>query len=261
MSGRASLDQVWAMHRMVFDAPEEYRLKMEMDLAKFISMNLILLNDGYITFAGDDREAMYAKYYARKRGVPHLIADVDPDVFFSVSVYTQLVKKSNWSALGVPAMVMTDNEVDIDVVHAIAEYLTGAPESEPVTAWDDSYLNRQLIRELFVSFFAESVEENGALYLASVLVTAPWIKRRLAFSSNSSDSNCIARLKEAVQLIGRRGEDFGISVIPDIREYPVPDCNQLAVNIEPIKSRSVRRTVAQLYCAAMTMDYIRRGDR
>ena len=71
MSGRDTLDQV-GFSSVVFNEPEAYRLKLENDLAKFVDNGITVIDEGRIRFAGEERKAMYAKYYARKRGVSEL---------------------------------------------------------------------------------------------------------------------------------------------------------------------------------------------
>ena len=67
MSGRATFEQVWVTQRVVFAARDAQRLTLERYLQKFVDIGLIVIEDWSIRFAGDDREAMYAKYFARKR--------------------------------------------------------------------------------------------------------------------------------------------------------------------------------------------------
>ncbi len=266
MNGQATFDQVWAIHYVAFNAEDEDRVRLEVNLQAFMDMGLIVMDGDLIKFAGTDQEAMYAKYYARKRGERRVVGDIRPDLLMTISVQVEIASEAGWEDIRVINLNVDDQENDKESIHSLARALVGVEESEEIASGVFRSEDRSQIGALYAILLERIAKGGNVLCLAEIDVRASWMAGRMAVYSESGedDETCqsaIARLERVVQDIASRGVAVGVSVTSETHEYVVPEVEELAERMLTARNPQLRRRLAEAHSSAMQFLYVNGEDR
>jgi len=133
--GNGTFDQIWQME-YVFNGESRWtRQILEQELGNYVTQGVIIPKEDKLTFAGDDFDRVYVKYFAKEQDIPVYIRDVPLELalYFGVQALVERLKGVG-SFRGVYA---AREEIDIgklaeDLGRATAEgdFFSTAPPSQ-----------------------------------------------------------------------------------------------------------------------------------
>jgi hypothetical protein len=262
MSGHSTFEQVWELRRLSLGALPETRPRLEANFKKFTGMGLIAEEDGIIRFAGDERESMYAKYYARKRGVRRLIGEVEPDSLIPASAQLELAISSEWDVVGFTYFASAQREAEGQFIHSAAAALAGSVDPAEVTGRTVGRAERSVLSELYMKFLIENGAGNKQLAVASIAMNP--LNRDFALIQGCADEDAysveVARLEDAIRDLSSRAAEFGVAVASDIRGYGVPEVDFLAGRMSHVEDGHMRNSLGQSHTQMMQDCYIHARD-
>lgn len=265
MNGFATLDEVWALQRLAYGADDDKRTEMNERLNFFRDSDLISIDGGRIKFSGDDREAMYAKYYAKKRGVMRLISEVTPEVLLPIAIQASVVVNSGWSPSGITTVGSPTQDFTSDFLYRVADAMIGIADIDDVLPVPSRTLSRDLVMELYFEFCEAIRSSKGLLIFASVSLSSSWLNRHLFFNQSIEDEvpeveKTIANFESVGRDLAARAGDFDLAVSVDMRPYRVPLLDDLAGSMASIRDMRLRRMLARVHFETMVRYYVDSRD-
>jgi hypothetical protein len=95
-NGRASLEELAFVERVFFGANESVLMELQRDVEEFENVGLVQTSGQGVHFAGDEREALYAKYYARKIDARFSVSSTDLSTIGAVAAHADIADHSSW---------------------------------------------------------------------------------------------------------------------------------------------------------------------
>lgn len=259
-NGRATLDQLSHIQHVLFGRSEEHRIVMENDLDTFQDLGLIENHGGKIGFAGDERETIYAKYFARAKGIRSLVSSLDPADYFAILLQRRLAGSNSWKVLGTPLATIEEIEVGEEIVHQIAHALVTGVDSEQIINRGNRWVIRGMITEIYYDMVRLRDANEGSIALASITARSPWLNRQLTFSVGEGGNDEKVAFDERLETVASRARDVGIEIAWRTDTYDIPDQTILFERIASADNVLLRRSLASVHYF-MTMRAYKRGDR
>lgn len=112
-NGHATLDQLWFIEHTINDGEKWSYECLKQHLDHFTEEGILIIDLGVISFAGDDFDRIYSKYYARQRKVNLGFSDWTPEQFFNVRFSGFVHKTGNFQPISpfLPIAISMGNNI------------------------------------------------------------------------------------------------------------------------------------------------------
>lgn len=253
-NGLATLEQLWFVHHVAFGAPQTGRVELEKGLEEFQRSGLIRISDSKIKFAGDEREGLYAKYFAKKRGVELSVSGIPPDVALGLRLHQILARQRHVIPIGGITLDQPEDSARGKLAFRFMKCLTLGQR----TGCDDLLASapRDLIKDLYQEILTLAQKKQSRVDMISVEVKAPEIGCVILMLSQVSNENTNDKIKHKIAGLNERANAIGGELILTIEGYTIPPLEDLLQGLENSGNGRLSGILASVHFLAMMDAYL-----
>ncbi|MCD6493119.1 MAG: hypothetical protein J7K36_04885 [Archaeoglobaceae archaeon] len=252
-SGYATFDQIW-FAEFVFSGEKKWtkeRLLKQFNLLR--EKQVISVRDDIITFAGDDFDRIYAKYFARKQGIPLSINEIPFEIY--------LVMRLNFFLMGKlkgiqPFSFPTVGEIrDLRVKEAAFMMKEDDRERNPFKIMPET---AQEVYKLMTDF-----QGVDSCQVARIAVNSPWITVQQWYrwrSMETTKQHLISIIQSLLSEPKNRALTLGGDLDIEVYDLPVVPMEILAKKVENSENIKLKHELSTWHSIKMVNVYLKQHD-
>ena len=246
--GMANFEQIWQMEYVFRGESRWTKQSLLQELEVFVNQNVIIPKEDKLSFAGDDFDRIYVKYFAREQDVTVKIRDLRVEVALYLRVQALLEKFNDVDSF--PGLFATP--ADIDVRGVVARLVDSAFE-------EDIFSSSPLVEERYYRM----IENQGksAFPLLQLRISFPWTTiNTLHYVKDAKDNLPLVAFQKHLEPLINRAKEVGATLTADILELPVAPLDLLAHKIETTENERLRSLITFRHLNRMYQEYVERGN-
>ena len=225
---------------------------------KFIDLKILSQNEDGFKFNGDDFDAIYAKYYARKKGVLLLYLNWPFD--FGIAQKLSITIRNRASGLLTYSVNKRDAENEdhapelISKINEINTCINGA-DKDIFSEYEDEM-------ESIFGILVENDRLNSSIRLYSIKLPLNQDIILLEYYSDISRAAEITeKLEKFLTPIIERADEFNVRITLEIHDVELPELNSMIKLLNQSENEKVRTIIAEDHCQKFADAYIYDQDR
>jgi len=252
-SGYATFDQIW-FAEFVFSGEKKWtkeRLLRQFNLLR--EKQVVDVRDDIITFAGDDFDRIYAKYFARKQGIPLSINEIPFEIY--------LIMRLNLFLMGRLKGIQT---LSFPIVGEIRDLKI--KEAALMMKEDDRETNPfKIMPEVAQEVYKLMTDFQGvdSCQVARVAVNSPWITVQQWYrwrSLETAKQHSISIIQSLLSEVKNRAFTLGGNLDIEIYELPVVPMEILAKKVEDSENIILKHELSAWHSFKMVNVYLKQHN-
>lgn len=252
---KATFEQEWFIEYLISGTTRWTQESLSDNLQYFRKIGLVTVNEvGAISFAGDDFDRIYSKYYSKKHGITQSITDKPPE---DIAGYILAATLSEMLNLPLGMFLENTDILSSDIQDTVSLfYMNDDTEVKSLKNPFDTY--PMLAYRFYVGCFEHLNEKSFPLI--SVTLTSPWYKVRnlLTYEFTGSDAQTTVyeeKIDNVIQELRSRALQLGGDIEYEIHSLPVLSPDVLTKKLVLSKSETLRTTAYRFHYENMIDNY------
>ena len=226
---------------------------------RFVEKGLVRITEHGIEFAGDERESLYAKYYARKVGGRFNGISLPANVLGAVSTHSKVARESAWQPIAGRFLfeeesVVEEGDLDLAIDALLRERQTLGEELTP----ENSSRARMLTYHHDASL--DVLDEGQNLFLlGSIRVSSTRVGKTIIWTVDSEiegRGHPISHAQEMKTIANSLGGDIEIR----FREVQLPDRDAVWRNVRGLVAGRRQSELSGIHVRRMSVAYVQKRD-
>ena len=244
--GLVTLDQVWNFEYIFNGESSWTKIMLEDAFRLFLEESILKVDNGLISFAGDDFDKIYAKYLAREKGIPLSFSAFSVERRWRTVLFDFIGMKDRLREMFIYSTLPF---VDIlKVVHEIAAHETGR----------DVFVDSELLaNELYLVMVEYQSETTIPVILINL--SLPGLNLQSLYrAAKPSDLEALKEGMDLVTLLSERIENLGGNLTVERSEIPVVPLADLADKVEHTANERFRLMLATYHLGLAAIAYLKK---
>ena len=247
-----SFDQAWFIE-YIFNTGTEWTRDSLKEKVEFLTSNgVIRCENGILSFAGDDFDRIYCKYYSRKLDIYETINDIPFDLRFRFGIDAEV--RNNLPCVQMEQHYYGDTDGK-ELERIIDEF------SKQDFGFFDT--NPELAKALYRANLQN--QDSASFSFVQLDVLTPWNRLYLWYTIEASSDECdriacLADFERVLSDVRERASQLDAMLSVRVFDIPVIDLESIAKRAIACKSQAVRADLAEAHCHEMHEYYTEKKD-
>jgi tetratricopeptide (TPR) repeat protein len=256
-SGHATFDQLWFTAHVFQGRELADRTRLAGHLAHMSKDQVLDIQNGIITFRGDDFDKIYSKYFARQRKVFLAFPDFPLEVSFSLSMRRGCQSQLGLEFLGGMAQVGT---LPASYTADASDIVYQLPDVAELNRILDTY-PVDVTCDLYWALLKFARIKEGKIDLVSISVTTPFLVVSLPFVRVTVSEQGPDDLASHLEAMACRAQSLGGEVTWDIkRGVQMPTVETLARCVAATGNEELRQAICSRHTVELKREYIEKHN-
>lgn len=239
-NGRATFEQVWALE-YIFDGESSWTKNTFKDVLQMnADKGILKIDNDLISFAGDDFDAIYAKYFAREQGIRLNFSRISLERrwYIALTEFLDLHLKDRLKPMLESIFISRSlYTIILKVVHKLeAQQPNG-----------DVFVESELLSE---ELYKKMSESQGEIAIPVILVNPdlPWLNLQSLYCiMKPTDSKALEEGIDRVRSLGERITKLGGNLVVERKEVPIVPLTLLADKVEHTANERLRLRLSRFH--------------
>ncbi len=259
-SGNATFEQLWFPMHVFMGEPQKTKSALSARLEQFSGDGIVHLNDGVITFRGDEFDRIYLKYFASQERVTLSFPEFPYGYFFILRMVGGCRLQLELEFLGdVAQSVVLPPTYAQDAGQAIREL----PDTSSLRRLFDTY-PVDLSGEIYWALVERSRKTQQTVSLVTLAVKTQWLSVELPFlfDAGTDDKSQTEQLSRKLEAMAVRARSLGSEMQWQIdKNKAVPQVQVFASAVVGSVNGQLKKALSHRHAARTKHEYLHKHDR
>lgn len=246
----ANFDQLWSFE-YIFRGETFWNKNILCEvLENFISKGIVKIENDLISFAGDDFDRIYTKYFAREQGISITFSPFPLEIRWQteLNAFIELDQRieDRLTVLFDPVFFL--NMKDGDIADLIQKFIFQNTET-------DYFVDYAPLPELIYALMIE-YRHQKIVPLFTVNPNLPWLNSQLIYrSTKPTDIEALQEGIDWIQSMGNRINELGGNLVIEKKYVPVIPVEDMVTQVLHTANESARFSIAEFHLGKMYEEY------